>query len=147
MFGKHAPAIEQNSEDEDWGPGKRKRRRKESESDAASTLITLFESEKSCPEKTANEVGKESFGRPAKREIFRIPPDAVEVICFFAVFVVTSKRKHLLQYSHCSIPSELYQELRRVFAENELPSREVRENLSKQLGLEYVKVMIIVICR
>ncbi|XP_055822606.1 pathogenesis-related homeodomain protein isoform X2 [Solanum dulcamara] len=109
MFGKHAPPIEQNSEDEDWGPGKRKRRRKESESDAASTLITLFESEKSCPEKTANEEEKESFCRPAKREIFRIPPDAVE-------------------------------ELRRVFAENELPSREVRENLSKQLGLEYEKV-------
>ncbi|KAK4370022.1 hypothetical protein RND71_009497 [Anisodus tanguticus] len=109
MFGKHAPAIEQNSEDEDWGPGKRKRRRKESESDAASTLITLFESERSCPEKTANEVEKESFGRPAKREIFRIPPDAVE-------------------------------ELRRVFAENELPSREVRVNLSKKLGIEYEKV-------
>jgi len=103
MFGKHAPAIEQNSEDEDWGPGKRKRRRKEPESDAASTLITLFESERSCPEKTVDEVEKESLGRPAKREIFRIPPDAVEVICFFAVFVVTSKRKHLLQYSYCSI--------------------------------------------
>uniref|UniRef100_M1CSX0 Homeobox domain-containing protein n=1 Tax=Solanum tuberosum TaxID=4113 RepID=M1CSX0_SOLTU len=109
MFGKHAPAIEQNSEDEDWGPGKRKRRRKEPESDAASTLITLFESERSCPEKTVDEVEKESLGRPAKREIFRIPPDAVE-------------------------------ELRRVFAENELPSREVRENLSKQLGIEFEKV-------
>lgn len=103
MFGKHAPAIEQNSEDEDWGPGKRKRRQKESESDAASTLITLFKSEKSCSEKTANEVEKESFGRPAKREIFRIPPDAVEVICFFALFVVASKRKHLLEFSHCLI--------------------------------------------
>ncbi|KAL3332004.1 hypothetical protein AABB24_032564 [Solanum stoloniferum] len=109
MFGKHAPAIEQNSEDEDWGPGKRKRRQKEPESDAASTLITLFESERSCPEKTVDEVEKESFGRPSKREIFRIPPDAVE-------------------------------ELRRVFAENELPSREVRENLSKQLGIEFEKV-------
>lgn len=103
MFGKHAPVIEQNSEDEDWGPGKRKRRRKEPESDAASTLITLFESERSCPEKKVNEVEKESFGRPAKREIFRIPPDAVEVICFFAVFIVTSNRKHLLQYFYCLI--------------------------------------------
>lgn len=108
MFGKHAPLIEQNSEDEDWGPGKRKRRRKEPESDAASTLITLFESEKS-PEKIANDVEKDSLGKPAKREIFRFPPDAVE-------------------------------ELRRVFADNELPSREMRENLSKQLGLEFEKV-------
>lgn len=44
MFGKDAPAHEQVSEDEDWGPGKRKRREKES--DAASTLMTLYESEK-----------------------------------------------------------------------------------------------------
>ncbi|XP_009795782.1 pathogenesis-related homeodomain protein isoform X1 [Nicotiana tabacum] len=109
MFGKHAPAIEQNSEDEDWGPGKRKRRRKESESDAASTLITLLESEKNCPEKRADDEEKESFDKPAKRAIFRIPPDAVE-------------------------------ELRRAFAENELPSKEMRENLSKQLGLESEKV-------
>ncbi|GAV84259.1 Homeobox domain-containing protein/PHD domain-containing protein [Cephalotus follicularis] len=106
MFGKDAPAYEQVSEDEDWGPAKRKRREKES--DAVSTLMTLYESEKNCPN-VENKVkmnvppdGK--FGRP-----FRIPPNAV-------------------------------QKLRQVFAEDELPSRTVKENLSKELGLEPGKV-------
>ncbi|KAJ6296426.1 hypothetical protein OIU78_024306 [Salix suchowensis] len=84
MFGKDALAHEQPSEDEDWGPSKRKRREKES--DAASTLMTLYES-----------------------QFFRLPPDAVE-------------------------------KLRQVFAENELPSRTVKENLSKELGIEPGKV-------
>ncbi|KAF2309769.1 hypothetical protein GH714_005016 [Hevea brasiliensis] len=84
MFGKDAPAYEQVSEDEDWGPGKRKRREKES--DAASTLMTLYESEKKCKK--------------------------VETI----------------------------DKLRQVFAENELPSRTVKENLSKELGLDPGKV-------
>lgn len=37
----------------------------------------------------------------------------------------------------------LLQKLRQVFAENELPSRTIRENLSKQLGLNSDKVSII----
>ena len=44
MFGKDGPLLEQISDDEDWGPVKRKRREKES--DAASTLMTLYESER-----------------------------------------------------------------------------------------------------
>uniref|UniRef100_A0A5B7AW69 Pathogenesis-related homeodomain protein n=1 Tax=Davidia involucrata TaxID=16924 RepID=A0A5B7AW69_DAVIN len=107
MFGKDAPANEQISEDEDWGPAKRKRREKES--DAATTLITLCESEKKCPNVNSIEVKKKLPREQIKRSFFRIPSNAVE-------------------------------KLRLVFAENELPSRAVKENLSKQLGLESEKV-------
>ncbi|KAK9269452.1 hypothetical protein L1049_001226 [Liquidambar formosana] len=108
MFGKDAPANEQVSEDEDWGPAKRKRREKES--DAASTLMTLCESEKKFPNIETIEVRKKNPPDPIiKRPFFRIPPNAVE-------------------------------KLRQVFAENELPSRAVKENLSKQLGLDSEKV-------
>ncbi|KAB5551980.1 hypothetical protein DKX38_009291 [Salix brachista] len=97
VFGRDSPAHEQASEDEDWGPGKRKRREKES--DAASTLMTLFESQ-----------------FPGS------PPDAVELHKLSLPFHVLS------------------QKLRQVFVENELPSRTVKENLSKELGLEPGKV-------
>ncbi|KAH7849872.1 hypothetical protein Vadar_024224 [Vaccinium darrowii] len=108
MFGKDAPVSEQISEDEDWGPGKRKRREKES--DAASTLMTLFKSEKKFTNMT-NVERKETLplGGKTKRPFFRIPPDALE-------------------------------KLRLVFAENELPSKAVKDNLSKQLGLDTEKV-------
>ncbi|KAJ9141318.1 hypothetical protein P3X46_031866 [Hevea brasiliensis] len=108
MFGKDAPAYEQVSEDEDWGPGKRKRREKES--DAASTLMTLYESEKKCKKvETIDVKRKLSRDSQVRRPFFRIPPSAVE-------------------------------KLRQVFAENELPSRTVKENLSKELGLDPGKV-------
>ncbi|XP_059634589.1 pathogenesis-related homeodomain protein isoform X2 [Cornus florida] len=107
MFGKDAPANDQISEDEDWGPAKRKRREKES--DAATTLMTLCESEKKCPNVNAKEVIEKLPSGHIKRSFFRIPPNAVE-------------------------------KLRLVFAENELPSRAVKENLSKQLGIETEKV-------
>lgn len=79
MFGKDAPVSEQISEDEDWGPGKRKRREKES--DAASTLMTLFKSEKKFTNMT-NVERKETLplGGKTKRPFFRIPPDALEVV-------------------------------------------------------------------
>ncbi|PSS01315.1 Pathogenesis-related homeodomain protein [Actinidia chinensis var. chinensis] len=108
MFGKDALASDQISEDEDWGPAKRKRRGKES--DAASTLMTLCESEKKFPSENTTE-RKEMLppSETTKQSLFRIPHIAVE-------------------------------RLRLVFAENELPSRAVRENLSKQLGLDFEKV-------
>ncbi|CAL0304763.1 unnamed protein product [Lupinus luteus] len=105
MFGKDAPACEQVSEDEDWGPGKRKRREKES--DAANTLMTLHEIEnKNCNNDSIRE-GSSYLHK--KRPCFRIPHDAVE-------------------------------KLRQVFAQNELPSRSMREALSKELGLDFAKV-------
>ncbi|XP_062077401.1 pathogenesis-related homeodomain protein isoform X2 [Humulus lupulus] len=108
MFGKDAPPYEQISEDEDWGPAKRKRREKES--DAASTLMTLFESEK-----VNSDVDVEDVGR-------KLPPEAQIRRSFFR------------------IPRIAVERLRQVFAENELPSRDVKENLSKELGLDSEKV-------
>ncbi|KAK3026803.1 hypothetical protein RJ639_041461, partial [Escallonia herrerae] len=107
MFGKDAPANEQISEDEDWGPTKRKRRRKES--DAASTLMTLCATEKRHLGDNTTEVKDKLPSRTAKRPLFRIPHDALG-------------------------------KLRLAFAENELPSKAVRENLSKELGIETEKV-------
>ncbi|XP_057979315.1 pathogenesis-related homeodomain protein isoform X2 [Malania oleifera] len=108
MFGKDDLASEQLSEDEDWGPARK--RRKEKESDAASTLMTLYESENRSAEVENAKVKSELPDcSHIKKHFFRIPPSAVE-------------------------------KLRHVFAENELPSRAVKEKLSRQLGLELEKV-------
>ncbi|XP_028774099.1 pathogenesis-related homeodomain protein-like [Neltuma alba] len=107
MFGKDAPALEQVSEDEDWGPGRRKRREKES--DAANTLMTLHESENKCSQNEQNVIKEFSSDFQSKRPCFRLPRHAVE-------------------------------KLRQAFAENELPSRSVKEGLSKELGLDADKV-------
>ncbi|KAM0963587.1 hypothetical protein ACFX1T_022607 [Malus domestica] len=107
MFGKDGPLLEQISDDEDWGPVKRKRREKES--DAASTLMTLYESERN-PDVDHTEVKNIcSSDTQVRRSCFRIPRKAVE-------------------------------KLRQVFSENELPSRAVKDNLSKELGLNPDKV-------
>ncbi|KAK7265216.1 hypothetical protein RJT34_32832 [Clitoria ternatea] len=76
MFGKDAPACEQLSEDEDWGPGKRKRREKES--DAVDSLMTLHESENKPLNNEHNMARKTSSSINIKRSCFRIPRDAVE---------------------------------------------------------------------
>ncbi|XP_059460881.1 pathogenesis-related homeodomain protein isoform X2 [Corylus avellana] len=107
MFGKDAHAYEQVSEDEDWGPAKRKRREKES--DAASTLMTLYESEKCAHSNTREMKEKLPLETSTRRPFFRIPCTAVE-------------------------------KLRQAFAENELPPRDVKDNLSKELGLDPEKV-------
>ncbi|KAM0036650.1 putative transcription factor homeobox-WOX family [Helianthus debilis subsp. tardiflorus] len=107
MFGKDALANEQVSEDEDWGPTNRKRREKES--DAASTLMTLCETEESIVKDTAETNRVDTNLNEHKRSIIRIPAEAVE-------------------------------KLRAVFAKNELPSRAVKEDISKQLGLHPEKV-------
>uniref|UniRef100_A0A2N9G3E0 Pathogenesis-related homeodomain protein n=1 Tax=Fagus sylvatica TaxID=28930 RepID=A0A2N9G3E0_FAGSY len=108
MFGKDAPPYEQVSEDEDWGPSKRKRREKES--DAASTLMTLYESEKKRLDPDTREGKKKRpLETPTRRPFFRIPHNAVE-------------------------------KLRQVFAENELPTKAIKDDLSKELGLDPEKV-------
>jgi hypothetical protein len=78
MFGKDAPAYEQVSEDEDWGPAKRKRREKES--DAASTLMTLYESEKCADSNTREVKEKLPLETPSRRPFLRISCTAVEVV-------------------------------------------------------------------
>ncbi|CAK9329869.1 unnamed protein product [Citrullus colocynthis] len=106
MFGKDAPPHEQEvSEDEDWGPAKRRRREKEC--DAASTLMSLCESEKKSQD--IDMEAEKKLHNSHSRSFFRIPRYAVE-------------------------------KLRQVFADNELPSRDVKENLSKELGLDAEKV-------
>ncbi|KAM1302073.1 hypothetical protein ACFX2H_013035 [Malus domestica] len=108
MFGKDGPLLEQISDDEDWGPGKRKRRG--NESDAASTLMTLYESERNPDvDRSEKKSSQHSSDTQVRRSCFRIPRNAVE-------------------------------KLRQVFSENELPSRAVKDNLSKELGLNPEKV-------
>ncbi|XP_054822647.1 pathogenesis-related homeodomain protein [Prosopis cineraria] len=76
MFGKDAPALEQVSEDEDWGPGRRKRREKES--DVANTLMTLHESDNRCSNNVQNVMKEFSSDMQCKRPCFRLPRHAVE---------------------------------------------------------------------
>lgn len=97
MFGKDALGSEQISEDEDWGPAKRKRREKES--DAASTLMTLYESDKKCSDADNGEVKKKvPPDSHIRRSFFRIPHNAVEVV-------------GLLLFSHKAF-AQTYNELR-----------------------------------
>ncbi|XP_073274332.1 pathogenesis-related homeodomain protein isoform X2 [Primulina huaijiensis] len=72
MFGNNALENEQISEDEDWGPTKGKRKRKEA--DAASTLMTLGETNENILE----DVKETPSGKKGKRSIFRLPHNAVE---------------------------------------------------------------------
>ncbi|KAJ9550733.1 hypothetical protein OSB04_014778 [Centaurea solstitialis] len=114
MFGKDALANDQASEDEDWGPTNRKRREKES--DAASTLMTLCETEEKSIKDNADtpNIDTSLSCKDTKRSSFRIPSEAVE-------------------------------KLRVVFAKDELPSRAVKEDLSKQLDLDLEKIYMVVI--
>ncbi|KAM7269708.1 hypothetical protein ACFE04_025205 [Oxalis oulophora] len=109
MFGKDGIALEQISEDEDWGPAKKKR--KEKESDAVSTHMTHFENKKQQDPNIANHQVKNNVpdDQKTKKSFSRIPPHAVE-------------------------------KLRQVFAENELPSRSIKENLSKELDIQPEKI-------
>ncbi|KAL3825618.1 hypothetical protein ACJIZ3_021647 [Penstemon smallii] len=76
MFGKNATEIEQISDDEDWGPTKRKR--KVVETDAASTLMTLGETETKVSNEMIEEVKEKPSSKKMKRSIFRLPHNATE---------------------------------------------------------------------
>ncbi|KAG8376385.1 hypothetical protein BUALT_Bualt09G0058000 [Buddleja alternifolia] len=76
MFGKNAIENEQISDDEDWGPTRR--RRKVKESDAASTLMTLGETENKNSEEMPSDAREDLLGKKMKRPIFRLPHNAVE---------------------------------------------------------------------
>lgn len=77
MFGKNATENEQISDDEDWGPTTRKRKVKET--DAASTLMTLGETDKKNSDETLSELKEKQLIKKIKRPIFRLPHNAVEV--------------------------------------------------------------------
>ncbi|XP_044464922.1 pathogenesis-related homeodomain protein isoform X3 [Mangifera indica] len=95
---------------EDEDWGPAKRRRREKESDAVNTLMTLYGSEEKCPNVKAIEVQEKHFSDAKVRRPF------------------------------FRIPPNAVEKLRQVFAENELPSRTIKDNLSKELGLEPEKV-------
>ncbi|XP_074563634.1 pathogenesis-related homeodomain protein isoform X2 [Curcuma longa] len=101
MFGREPPEDETQSEDEDWGPKMRKRRVDTSTDICMTNSVT---------EDVCSHLGPiNRLSSNKKRQIFRIPPEAVE-------------------------------KLRIAFSENELPSRSVKESLSKQLGISSEKV-------
>ncbi|ESQ54237.1 hypothetical protein EUTSA_v10024489mg [Eutrema salsugineum] len=112
MFGKDAVLQEQGSEDEDWGPSDRRKRRKES--DAASTLVTMCENRKK--DEDVEEIPEQS------------EKDSVSV-------EGKGGRRPMFR-----LPRDAVEKLRQVFAENELPSKAVRDSLSKELSLEPEKV-------
>ncbi|VVB11077.1 unnamed protein product [Arabis nemorensis] len=111
MFGKDAGLQEQGSEDEDWGPNDRRKRKKVS--DAASTLVTMCENSK-----------KDDIVETRKQS----ERDSVSV-------EDKGGRRPMFR-----LPRAAVERLRQVFAENELPSKAVRDSLSNELSLEPEKV-------
>ncbi|KAL1210590.1 Pathogenesis-related homeodomain protein [Cardamine amara subsp. amara] len=112
MFGKEAGLQEQGSEDEDWGPTDRRKRRKES--DGVSTFVTMCESSKKDQVVVELPEQSERDFVSAKDKVGRRP-----------MF---------------RLPRAAVEKLRQVFAENELPSKAVRDSLSKELSLDPEKV-------
>ncbi|XP_076932907.1 pathogenesis-related homeodomain protein-like [Bidens hawaiensis] len=104
-------ALANEQVSEDEDWGPTNRKRREKESDAASTLMALCETEETSVKDTA--------------EVYPADP---------SLSCNDNKRSFL------RIPAEAVEKLRAVFAKNELPSRAVKEDISKQLGLDPEKV-------
>ncbi|XP_033134428.1 pathogenesis-related homeodomain protein isoform X2 [Brassica rapa] len=115
MFGKDAVLQEQGSEDEDWGPSDRRKRKKES--DGASTLVAVCENSK-----------KDQDVKETPEQTQHSERDSV------SVEGKVGKRPMF------RIPRAAVEKLRQVFVENELPSKAVRDSLSKELSLDPEKV-------
>ncbi|KAL0726674.1 hypothetical protein Bca4012_022767 [Brassica carinata] len=112
MFGKDAVLQEQVSEDEDWGPSDRRKRKRES--DGASTLVAVCENSK-------------------KDQDVKVIPEQSERDSVSVEGKVG--RRPMFR-----IPRAAVEKLRQVFVENELPSKAVRDSLSKELSLDPEKV-------
>ncbi|EOA16046.1 hypothetical protein CARUB_v10004175mg [Capsella rubella] len=112
MFGKDAVMQEQGSEDEDWGPNDRRRRKKES--DVTSNPVSMCESSKK--DQVAIQIPEQSERVSASVED-------------------KGGRRPMFR-----LPKAAVEKLRLVFAENELPSKAVRDRLSKELSLDPEKV-------
>ncbi|XP_020874504.1 pathogenesis-related homeodomain protein isoform X2 [Arabidopsis lyrata subsp. lyrata] len=112
MFGKDAVLQEQGSEDEDWGPNDRRKRKRES--DAGSTLVTMCESSKKDQDvvETLEQSERDSVSVENK-----------------------GGRRPMFR-----LPKYAVEKLRQVFAETELPTKAVRDRLSKELSLDPEKV-------
>ncbi|XP_010273545.1 PREDICTED: pathogenesis-related homeodomain protein isoform X2 [Nelumbo nucifera] len=95
---------------EDEDWGPGRKTRREKESDAVDTLMTLCENENACSNVVPIETKEKKHS-------------------------VSRDKKPLFR-----IPPSAVEKLRQVFAENELPSRAVKEDLSNQLGLASEKV-------
>ncbi|XP_018472029.2 pathogenesis-related homeodomain protein [Raphanus sativus] len=113
MFGKDAVLQEQGSEDEDWGPSDRRKRKKES--DGASTLVTM------CEENIKKDQDVKEIPEQNERDSVSVEGKV--------------GRRPMFR-----IPRAAVEKLRQVFVENELPSKDVRERLSKELSLDPEKV-------
>lgn len=81
MFGRQPPDDETQSEDEDWGPKMRKRRR-------VGTSIDICMTNCVCEDVCSHLGPINKLSSNKKRQIFRIPPEAVEVIsiAFWKIF-------------------------------------------------------------
>ncbi|KAK9158468.1 hypothetical protein Scep_005042 [Stephania cephalantha] len=110
MFGKDLPENEQVSED-DEDWGPGRRKGRVNESDAAGTLVSLHGG--------ATNGCQNSISKEAKMILSSASED----------------RRTLFR-----IPPYAVEALRRAFTKNELPPRDVRENLAKQLDLAFEKV-------
>ncbi|MCL7048402.1 hypothetical protein MKW94_022456 [Papaver nudicaule] len=102
--------VENEQVSEDEDWGPSRRRRRLNESNTAGTLVTLFGDD---------DEGSDAKPAKSKKKLRRVPDE----------------KRTLFR-----IPPDAVKVLRKVFAETELPPKDVKENLSKQLGIASEKI-------